>query len=184
MKKNKLRVWDAPVRLLHWMLAGAIAAAWLTSSSIGTTHEYLGHGAVAIVLARLAWGFAGNRYARFAQFVRAPAPTWRYLRAVAGGRAARHLGHNPLGGWMVLALLGCVTLVGLTGWLTTTDLLWGYAWPVRLHEALAWLLVALVALHVAGVAFTSWQHRENLVAAMLTGDKAAPAAGDVGKPTS
>lgn len=172
------------MRLLHWMLAGAVAAAWLTSSRFGPAHEYFGYATVGIVLARLAWGFSGNRYARFVQFVRAPAPTLQYLRAVAEGRAARHLGHNPLGGWMVIALLGCVALLGVTGWSATTDLLWGYAWPVRLHETLAWLLLALVALHVAGVVFTSWQHRENLVAAMITGNKAAPGAGDVDEPTT
>jgi cytochrome b len=59
----------------------------------------------------------------------------------------------------------------LTGWAATTDLLWGYAWPVLLHTILAWTLVALIVLHIAGVVFTSWQHRENLVAAMITGDK-------------
>ena len=166
------------MRCLHWLLAGSIAAAWLTGSRIGPAHEYIGYAALAIVLARLAWGAAGNRYARFAQFVRPPAPTLRYLRAVLAGRAARHLGHNPLGGWMVVALLTCVGLLALSGWIATTDLLWGYAWPVRLHAALAWLLVALIALHLAGVLLTSWQHRENLVAAMITGDKAAPGAGD------
>jgi cytochrome b len=178
LKKNKQRVWDAPVRCLHWLLAISIAATWVTSSHIGAAHEYLGYAALAIVLARLAWGAAGNRYARFRQFVRAPATTMRYLRAVLAGRAARHLGHNPLGGWMVIALLSCVGLLALTGWAATTDLLWGYAWPVRLHEALAWLLVALIALHLAGVLLTSWQHRENLFAAMITGDKAAPGPGD------
>ncbi|MDB5916628.1 MAG: cytochrome [Massilia sp.] len=167
------------MRLLHWTLAVAIGAAWVTSSSIGPAHEYLGYATLALVLARLAWGFAGNRYARFAGFVRPPKETIRYLQAVMKGRAARHLGHNPLGGWMVVALLGCVALLGLTGWSATTDLLWGYAWPVRLHAALAWALVGLIALHVAGVLLTGWQHRENLVAAMVSGNKAAPGAGDV-----
>ncbi|MDB5934142.1 MAG: cytochrome [Massilia sp.] len=171
-------MWDVPVRLLHWLLAAAIAAAWLTSSSTGPAHEYIGYASAAIVLARLAWGRFGNRYARFSQFVRAPVTTWQYLRAVLAGRAARHLGHNPLGGAMVVALLACVGLVAMSGWLTTTDLLWGYAWPVRLHVALAWLLVGLIVLHVGGVLLTSWQHRENLVAAMITGDKAAASAED------
>ncbi|MBC7455269.1 MAG: cytochrome b/b6 domain-containing protein [Massilia sp.] len=178
MKKSKQRVWDAPVRVLHWLLVASMGAAWLTSSSIGLAHERIGYGAGAIVLARLAWGFCGSRHARFAQFVRPAAPTLRYLRAVAGGHAARHLGHNPLGGWMVLALLGCVAMLVVSGGSLTTDLLWGYAWPVQLHAALAWLLVALIALHVGGVLLTSWQHRENLVAAMLTGDKAPPGDGD------
>jgi cytochrome b len=176
--KNKQRVWDAPIRLLHWALAASIVAAWLTRHNSGPAHEYIGYGAAAIVLARLAWGWGGSRYARFVQFVRGPATTWRYLRAVLAGRAARHLGHNPLGGAMAVALLACVGLTVLSGWATTTDLLWGYAWPVRLHEALAWLLVGLIALHIAGVLLTSWQHRENLVAAMLTGDKDAARAGD------
>ncbi len=171
--KNKQRIWDAPVRILHWLLAASIVAAWLTSSSTGPAHEYIGYASAAIVLARLAWGRLGNRYARFSQFVRGPAATWRYLRAVLAGRAVRHLGHNPLGGAMVVALLCCVALVALSGWAMGTDLLWGYAWPVRVHEALAWLLVGLVALHVLGVLLTSWQHRENLVAAMISGDKAA-----------
>ena len=76
---------------------------------------------------------------------------------------------------MVLALLACTAALGLTGWLYTTDLFWGYGWLADLHNGLGWTLVALVALHVAGVAFTSWQHRENLVAAMFTGRKAPPA---------
>ena len=167
------------MRLLHWLLVASISAAWLTGSSIGPAHELLGYGTGAIVLARVVWGCCGSRYARFAGFVRAPRATVRYLRAVLQGRAARHLGHNPLGGAMVVALLGCVALLGLTGWSATTDLLWGYAWPVRLHAALAWVLVGLIALHVGGVLLTSWQHRENLVAAMISGNKAAPGPGDV-----
>ena len=161
------------MRLLHWTLAATIAAAWWTSSSTGPAHEYIGYGSAVVVLARLAWGRFGNPYARFGQFVRAPATTWQYLRAVLAGRAKRHLGHNPLGGAMVVALLTCVGLVALSGWAMTTDLLWGYAWPVRVHEALSWLLVGLIALHVTGVLLTSWQHRENLVKAMLTGVKKA-----------
>ena len=74
---------------------------------------------------------------------------------------------------MVLALLLCVALLGLTGWALNTDLLWGYAWPVRVHQALGWTLLGLIALHLAGVLFTSWQHRENLLAAMLSGRKDA-----------
>lgn len=172
------KIWDWPVRLLHWSLVASIVAAWVTSEQTGVAHEYIGYASAAIVTARLLWGFAGNRYARFSHFVRGPGATVAYLRAVAGQRAARHLGHNPLGGAMVVALLSCVGLVAASGWAMTTDLLWGYAWPVRLHEALAWALVGLVVLHLSGVVFTSWQHRENLVLAMFTGKKKPPAQGD------
>lgn len=161
------------MRLLHWLLVGSIAAAWVTSDEIGPLHEWIGYGAAAIVAARLAWGFAGNRHARFADFVTGPGIVLDYARQVVGGSARRYLGHNPLGGWMVIALLLCVALVAFSGWLTTTDLLWGYAWPVLMHEGLAWALVGLIVAHVGGVIFTSWHQRENLVAAMVTGDKDA-----------
>ncbi|WP_426112227.1 cytochrome b/b6 domain-containing protein [Massilia sp. PWRC2] len=160
-----------PVRLLHWLLVLTIAGAWLSRSRIGPLHEWLGYGAAAVVGLRLLWGARGNAYARFGQFVAPPRATLRYLRQIASGSAARYLGHNPAGGAMVVALLTTVALVALSGWATTTDLLWGYAWPVRLHTALAWLLLLLIGLHIAGVLLASWQHRENLLKAMLTGRK-------------
>ncbi len=173
------RVWDAAVRLLHWSLVAAVTAAWMTRSRLGPLHENLGYAALAIAAARTAWGFGGGKYARFAQFVRGPRATWAYARAAGRGHAPRHLGHNPLGGWMVVALLACIGLLGFTGWLYTTDLFWGYGWLAALHEGLGWALLGLVALHVAGVAWTSLAHRENLVRAMFTGRKAPPRGDDV-----
>ncbi|MFT3819356.1 MAG: cytochrome b/b6 domain-containing protein [Rubrivivax sp.] len=178
-RPGAVRVWDRAVRLLHWALVACVAAAWFTRDLRGPWHEWLGYGAAAIVASRLAWGFAGSPYARFAQFVRAPAATLAYARAVLAGAAPRYLGHNPLGGWMVLALLAAVAATCLSGWLFTTDWLWGYEWVEDAHAALAWMLVALVALHVGGVVFTSRHQKENLVRAMLTGDKPAPSGDDV-----
>ena len=182
LKKNNLqRVWSGPVRVLHWALVASVAAAWFTSSRIGPVHEWLGYAAAAVAALRVAWGFAahGDRYARFAQFVRPARATLPYARAVLQHQAPRYIGHNPLGGWMVVGLLACVAALGVTGALYTTDWLWGYAWLANLHEALGWLLLALIALHLGGVAYTSWAHRENLVGAMVTGAKAAPQPGDV-----
>lgn len=176
--KNK-PVWDLPVRLLHWSLVATLAAAWYSSDITGPAHEVIGYLAGAVVPLRLVWGFAGNRYARFAHFLRPPQATLRYLRQAAAARAPRHVGHNPLGGWMVVLLLACVAMLVATGWALTTDALWGYAWPIRVHAAIAWALLALVALHVSGVVWTSWQHRENLVAAMFTGQKAEANANDI-----
>ena len=166
-----MRVWDLPVRLLHWALVAAIGAAWWSASRTGPLHEWLGYGAAIVVGARLLWGFTGSASARFTDFVKPPRTVLAYLRLMVRGRAPRHLGHNPAGGAMVVALLACVALVAISGWALTTDLLWGYAWPAAVHTALAWLLVGLICAHVAGVILTSWQHRENLVAAMLSGDK-------------
>ena len=179
LKKIKQKVWDLPVRLLHWGLAATVAAAWLTRNRLGPLHEYLGYATCAIVSARFVWGFAGNRYARFAQFARTVKPTWKYLQNVVAAKAPRYLGHNPLGGWMAIALLSCVAMLSVTGWLYTTDMFWGYGWLARLHAGLGWLLLIMIALHVAGMLFTSWQHRENLVAAMFSGDKTKPTGDDV-----
>ncbi len=75
---------------------------------------------------------------------------------------------------MVLALLATLSALCLSGWLFTTDWLWGYAWLSNTHAVLGWLLVGLVALHLVGVVVTSWHQRENLVRAMIDGRKRAP----------
>ena len=172
------RIWDRPQRLLHWALVLAVAAAgavaWLPR-----WHEGAGLVALAAVGLRLAWGWRGGPYARFAQFVASPRATWYYARALRRGQERRYLGHNPLGGWMVLALLACVAGLSLTGWLFYTDAFWGDAALLGLHQALAWTLLALVVLHLAGVVFTSLRHRENLALAMLSGSKRGPAENDV-----
>ncbi|MBS0468681.1 MAG: cytochrome b/b6 domain-containing protein [Proteobacteria bacterium] len=174
-----MRVWDAPVRLLHWGQVAAVALAWWCRNDTGPLHERTGYVAIALLLARLLWGRWGSRYARFAQFVRSPRATLAYAQAALVGNAPRYIGHNPLGGAMVLALLANLGALGFTGWLYTTDLFWGYGWLASLHQYLAWLLLALVALHVAGMLWTCWQHRENLVRAMITGEKMPPSGDDV-----
>lgn len=172
-------MWDWLVRLLHWSLVTAIAVAWFSRHHRGPVHEFAGYAAGTIVLLRLVWGCIGSRYARFTQFVRSPRATILYLRLALAGQAPRHLGHNPLGGWMIVMLLSTVALLAITGWSLGTDALWGYAWPVLIHISIAWFLLVLVAGHLGGVFWTSWQHRENLIAAMFTGKKSSPAANDV-----
>lgn len=171
-----MKVWDPFVRTAHWCLVASVAAAWFTREAL---HERFGYAALAIVVLRIAWGAAGSRYARFRQFVRAPSPVLAYARMAAAGREPRYLGHNPLGGWMIVALLGTVLLAGASGWLSVTDRFWGVEWVQETHEFLADTLLFLAGLHVAGVIYTSLRHRENLVRAMLTGRKAPPGPGDV-----
>lgn len=173
--RPRLRVWDWPVRLMHWMLVTAVIGSWITRDRLDELHHYWGYAALTLVSVRLIWGFAGGRYARFAQFVRPIRPTLAYLRSTLRGQAPRYIGHNPLGGWMVVALITCVGALGFTGWLYTTDMFWGYGWLGNLHAGLGWALWGLIALHVSGVVFTSLKHRENLVKAMLNGHK--PSAG-------
>ena len=166
-----VKVWDPLVRICHWTLVTSVVLAWATQEGWGAWHEWIGYASLAVVAVRLPWGFLGSSWARFQQFVRPPGETLSYAKRVLAGSEERHLGHNPLGGWMIVMLLVNVLLVGLSGWLFTTDRYWGVEWVEDLHEGLSNSLAVLVALHVAGVIFTSWRQRENLVAAMLHGRK-------------
>lgn len=169
----EVRVWDPLVRLGHWTLAAAVAIAWLAHEGPAWLHDGAGYLALAVVALRIPWGFLGPPHARFADFLRGPADTLAYARALVAGREPRFLGHNPLGGWMIVALLATVAAAGLSGWLLTTDTFWGSEVVEGLHAALADLLLVLIAGHLAGVAFASRRHGENLVRAMLTGRKRA-----------
>ena len=179
MTEPGTRVWDLPVRLVHWALAVSCAAGWVTTAYLTGWHEAAGYAALALVVFRVFWGFAGGRYARFSQFMRGPRATLSYARLVWQGHAPRYLGHNPLGAWMAMALWSCVAALGVTGWLYTTDMFFGEPWLNLTHELLAWALFPLVALHVAGVVHTVSQKSDRLITAMFTGDKRPPSGGDV-----
>lgn len=179
----RIRVWDALVRWLHWTLAGAVATAWVSGhwapADFDAVHHTAGYVALAAVALRGGWGLIGPRHARFASFVRGPRDVLAYARALRAGREARYIGHNPLGGWMAVMLWVTAAAVAATGWLYTTEWLWGYAWLETLHLVLGWLIAALVAGHLAGVVMTSWRHRENLIAAMFSGRKRAAQGTDI-----
>jgi len=176
---RSLVVWDPLVRILHWSLAVAVAFGWATTFWLGGWHRAVGWTALAIVVVRVVWGFIGPRRARFASFVRGPSATTRYARHVLAGDEPRHVGHNPLGGWMIVALLVVVVALAFTGWLYGTERFWGDETVELVHLGLAWAIVALVAGHVAGVVAVALRHRENLVAAMFDGRKRAPRDDDI-----
>lgn len=166
----RVKVWDVGVRLFHWSLVAAIAYEFVFEAGT-TAHIWLGYLTIALVAFRVVWGFAGTRHARFADFVKGPLATLRYVFSVFTGHPRRFLGHNPAGAAMVLALLLMVAVTAGTGWAMTTDALWGTEWIEELHEGAANATLVLIAAHVAGVILASWQHRENLVRAMVTGWK-------------
>lgn len=167
------------MRVGHWTLVACMLLGWATTFFWFGAHQPVGWVAAGVVAVRVVWGFVGPRHARFASFVRGPAATVRYARAVAAGREPRHVGHNPLGGWMVLLLLAVVLGLALTGWLYTTDRFFGDETVEQVHRALAWSVVVLAALHVGGVVVESVRQRENLVAAMFHGRKRAAAGDDI-----
>jgi cytochrome b len=182
---DSIRVWDSFVRLFHWALVLAFAVAYISAEEHYGLHVWSGYAVLALIAMRLPWGFVGTRHARFADFVVGPRRLLRYAGAMLRGTPPRSIGHNPLGGWMVLALLADLCIIALSG--IALDAAENRAGPLggtRLflygdliegtHETATNLGLALIALHLLGVAASSWLHRENLIGAMLTGRKRLP----------
>jgi cytochrome b len=182
---TRVRIWDAPTRVFHWLLAVSFLGEWLTRDArYLEIHEFLGYLIGALVAFRLVWGWAGTRWARFASFAYSVPAAWGYLVALSRGRQAHYVGHNPAGSWSIYALLTLAALEVLTGLVTLgaekqLGVLAGwFGYRVgdiahALHLWLAYAMLAVVAAHILGVLVGSLAERENLVASMLTGRKRA-----------
>jgi cytochrome b len=166
-----VRVWDPFVRTFHWSLVGLFILAFVTGDETEWLHLATGYAIAVLILLRIIWGFVGPRHARFSDFVRTPREVTGYVRSAIRLRAPRYLGHNPAGGAMIIALLAMLIGISATGFMMTTDAFWDAQWVEDLHEWLVYVMLGLIALHVAGVVFSSIEHGENLVKAMITGRK-------------
>jgi len=169
-----VRVWDPLVRVFHWSLVGSFVAAWFSPVSQAALHHWAGYAAAGLVLLRVVWGFAGTPHARFSDFVKSPGEILRYLMDMARGRESRHIGHNPAGGAMVLALMAGMVTATVSGYMMTTNRYFGIDWVEMFHRISVHAMLFLVIAHLLGVAFASLRHRENLVRAMILGLKRAP----------
>ena len=163
---GEVKIWDLPLRLFHWLLVLTIAVAFLSAeedSVLNHWHVLSGWVAGILIAFRLVWGFVGGEHSRFSDFLR-PSRISDHLSGLLQGRLAATLGHNPLGAVSVLALLALVTGTVLTGALGAGE---------NLHEVVGWTLLALVSLHIVAVIAMSRLQRENLMRAMVTGNKPA-----------
>ncbi len=174
-----IRVWDPFVRIFHWSMVGLVTLAFFTDAD-RAVHDTAGYVVLALVLARVVWGFIGSEHARFRDFVPSPGRLLRYVAAVGSGGTRRYLGHNPAGGAMIVALLALLLVTIVSGWLSETDAFFGVSWVSHLHHRAAHLLLPLVGLHVLGVVISSRMHGDNLVLAMITGNKRRKSGGLAG----
>ena len=159
-------VWDLPTRIFHWALAICVAVALIVTpeaSSGFVVHATTGYLALLLVIFRLPWGFLGSRHSRFADFLYPPDKVVDFARQHLRFKVPRHVGHNPLGGWMVVILLVFVAGAAITGLL-------GGSWR-GLHGLFGNLLILLVLLHIFGVVVDTLLTRDNVVWAMITGRK-------------
>lgn len=180
-----VRVWDLPTRTFHWLLAVALVFS-VVSARIGggamVWHFRSGYLVFALLAFRLLWGVVGGRWSRFRAFVYAPATSWRYLRGESRPHEHHDVGHNPLGAWSVLALLGILIAQVATGLVADDEIasngpLFKYvssstsAVASHWHKGWGqWLIIGLVVLHLGAIAVYALR-RQNLVPAMLHGDK-------------
>ena len=170
-------LWDLPTRLFHWSVVACVALAWWSAETDNyDIHQWCGYTVIVLVVSRILWGFVGSRHSRFSDFLVGPARVLAYLRGEGGGSA----GHNPLGGWSVVALLLLLLLQAVSGLFNADDVLFSgplyYAADAgfrdamgEVHEIAFNLLLALVVLHVAAVLYHQLVRGEKLLQAMLRG---------------
>ena len=166
-----VKVWDLFVRVFHWSLVLLFAIAYLTGDEVQRVHIVAGYAIAGLLVLRIVWGVIGPRHARFDDFVHSPSAVFAYLRDVLFLRARRYIGHNPAGGLMIVALLVMLAATCISGYMLTTDAYWGSKAMEEIHGALANATVVLIVLHILGVLVSSFEHRENLVKAMISGRK-------------
>jgi cytochrome b len=171
-----IRVWDLPTRLFHWLLVALFAFSWYSAENgLMDWHRRSGLTLLALIAFRLIWGVIGGSTARFAHFVRGPGAIFRYLRGAPAG-----IGHNPLGGLSVIALLALLVVQIVAG-LYAVDVDSLESGPLsdavsfetgrqaaHIHHLCFNVLLALSALHIATILFYRLRGR-NLVTPMLTG---------------
>jgi len=183
-------VWDLPLRLFHWLFAGSVLASWATAQ-LGVSwmkwHLRLGYWTMGLLVFRILWGLVGPRHARFSSFLTGPRRIWSHARQLtAAGHGLNSVGHNPLGGLMVIFMLLLAVLQVGTGLFATDDITWSGPYNPSVSSATAELLTRIhhinfnviwlaIALHIAAILFYALVRKDNLVPAMLTGWKPAEA---------
>ncbi|WP_198363200.1 cytochrome b/b6 domain-containing protein [Thauera sinica] len=185
---RKIRVWDLPVRLFHWALPVLMTVLFLSAyAGQMQVHARMGTVTLVLVLFRLVWGFVGSQTARFSDFVTGIGGIHDYL----SGKRPKTTGHNPLGAWMILAMLATLLIQSLSGLFSSDSI--AFDGPLahwightaanlaaRVHTNLAYAIDILIAVHVLAVVLHWALRGENLIMPMLSGNKHVPA--DVGQP--
>lgn len=198
---SEIRIWDILVRLFHWGLVITFSIAYISGEEESAIHIYSGYSVLGLISFRVIWGLIGTKYARFTNFIYNKSAVIKYLKSLLTGKPEYYAGHNPAAGWMVIALLLSLFLTTLSGLqlyaveeglgpfannLPEIQLIstayadnnedngkggfWGEFWEF-IHEAFANFTLLLVLIHISGVLLSSLLHRENMIKAMITGNK-------------
>jgi cytochrome b len=189
----RVRAWDSPTRLFHWLLVLLVLIAWASwrySEQLGDTtlavHRWNGHAVLILIVFRLLWGLMGSSTSRFSAWLRWPWTALAYALRLMRGETPLYLSHNPLGSYMILALLGVLAVQGVLGLFTVehNDITTGPLYRLILEENQAllsgwhrwlfyWVILALIAIHMLANLWYSLAKKEPLITAMISGRKPA-----------
>ena len=166
-RSSEVLVWDLPIRLFHWLLVISVVLSFVTAN-IGPNamqyHKLSGYVILVLLLFRLAWGFFGSPTARFSGFVKGPSTVFAHVMTMLRKEDRPHLGHNPLGGWSIIAMLLILSVQVVTGLFANDDIFTEgplYLWVSKetsdfltsVHLINRFVLAALIAIHVFAVLF-------------------------------
>ena len=182
--KIDVPVWDLPTRVFHWLLVASVLVAWITAELPGpgfAIHKLAGYSIGGALIFRVIWGFIGSPHSRFADFIKPWSDIEAHARMLFRMSPPRSVGHNPIGGWMICALMIVLTTIVVSGLFSASEDLAGpFAEAIPsglthliadLHEAAFNILLVLVTIHVLGVCVDMVLNRENLIGAMWWGRK-------------
>ena len=184
---TKRLVWDLPLRLFHWLFVLSICGSYTTAKA-GVDwmqyHFYFGYFMIGLLIFRIVWGFIGPQHARFSSFLAGPSKVITYARGLFGPAVHVSVGHNPLGGLMVILMIVLVAVQASTGLFTTDTIIWnGPYYPAvsgqtssllsTVHSVNFNIILGAVGLHLAAIVYYHWVKKQNLVSAMFTGYKPA-----------
>ena len=183
----KIKVWDFPTRLFHWLLVICIAFLIFSgkSGNLFDWHQTAGIIVLALVLYRLVWGLFGSTTARFSHFLYSPSKVIAYAKTLFNRESEKHAGHNPMGGLMVFAMLAVLLFEGVTGLFSTDEVLVEGPlyelvdsdtadWLTGLHHSSSEILIPLIVLHILAIIFYRIYKKQDLIKPMITGDAELP----------
>ena len=180
--KQKVFVWDLPLRLFHWSLVVSLCGLWFTAEySYEQIHIYLGYFVLVLLSFRVLWGFFGTHYSKFSALSFNPLVVFSYLKNMLQGKAEESLGHNPVGGLMAIAVVLVIGAQAATGLFTEGELWSGPYYGTldtdvskflnSLHHTLFDYILVLVAIHITAIFYYLLKKKQNLIMPMITGVK-------------